>query len=252
MIETTELTKDYGKFRAVDNVSLKVNPGEIYGFLGPNGAGKTTTIRLLLGLLKPTKGAIKIGGHDLAKEPVAAKSMAGFIPDRPFLYEKLTGQEFLRFMGGLYAMNGDKLEQRIPEMLKYYELFDWADELVESYSHGMKQRLAMAGAMIHDPQVFIVDEPLVGLDPKGARQLKLTFKNMARSGKCIFMSTHILEIAEQMCDRIGIIHNGRIIAEGTMDELRSMAEKDKADLEEVFLSLTHGEDLQEVIESLKE
>ncbi len=251
MIEITELTKDYGKFRAVDRVSLRVEAGEIYGFLGPNGAGKTTTIRMLLGLLKPTTGSIVIGGHDLQQDPVSAKSIAGFVPDRPFLYDKLTGEEFLRFMGGLYGMNGQGLEERIPSMLSYYELAEWGNELIESYSHGMKQRLAMAGAMIHDPAVFIVDEPLVGLDPRGARQLKDTFRAMARGGKCIFMSTHILEIAEQMCDRIGIIEGGKIIAEGTVDQLRVLAEKDQAGLEEVFLSLTGGSDMQEVIESLR-
>jgi len=252
LIRTEELTKTYGKLKAVDRVSLHVRPGEIYGFLGPNGAGKTTTIRMLIGLLKPTSGKVVIDGHDLAKEPVAAKSAVGFIPDRPYLYEKLTGEEFLRFMAGLYGMDGDGIGERITELLSFFDLLDWRDELIESYSHGMKQRTVIVSALIHSPRVIIVDEPMVGLDPRGARLLKDTFRRLAKEGCSIFMSTHTLEVAESMCDRLAIINEGRIIAEGGMEELRAKAEEpDGAHLEDIFLALVGGSDMQEIIESLK-
>ena len=252
MIETIGLTKDYGRFRAVDRVSLHVKAGEIYGFLGPNGAGKTTTIRMLIGLLRPTSGRVIIDGHDLIKEPVAAKSAVGFIPDRPYLYEKLTGEEFLRFMAGLYGLDGNEVEARIAELLRFFDLEDWRQELIESYSHGMKQRLVMSSALIHKPKCIIVDEPMVGLDPRGARLLKEAFRKLAVEGCAIFMSTHTLEVAEQMCDRLAIIAEGRIIAEGTMTELRARAkEPELAHLEDVFLSLVGADDMKEILESLK-
>jgi ABC-2 type transport system ATP-binding protein len=252
LIITENLTKDYGRHRAVDHVDIHVKAGEIYGFLGPNGAGKTTTIRMLIGLLLPTEGRIVLAGHDLEKEPVAAKSVVGFIPDRPFLYEKLTGEEFLRFMAGLYGIAPKDTEERIPELLRFFDLSDWGNELIESFSHGMKQRLVMAAAMIHKPRIIIVDEPMVGLDPRGARLLKEVFRRMAKDDGCsIFMSTHTLEVAEQMCDRIAIINGGRIIAEGTMEELRSQAQHQEGDLEEIFLRLTGGEDMRDIIESLR-
>ena len=251
MIETIDLCKDYSGFKAVDGVSLHVRPGEIYGFLGPNGAGKTTTIRMLIGLLHPTAGRVIINGHDLMKEPVAAKSVVGFIPDRPYLYEKLTGEEFLRFMGGLYGVDGD-LGGRITELLRFFDLQDWRQELIQSYSHGMKQRLVMASALIHRPKAIIVDEPMVGLDPRGARLLKDAFRNLAREGCAIFMSTHTLEIAEQMCDRIAIINCGRIVATGTMTELRTSSHaQENAHLEEIFLSLCGTDDMKDIIQSLK-
>jgi len=251
VIVAENLTKDFHRFRAVDRINLKVSAGEIYGFVGPNGAGKTTTIRMLIGLLKPTAGRIVIAGHDLEQEPVAAKSQVGFIPDRPFLYEKLTGEEFLQFIAGLYNLDGPETEARIPELLRFFDLLEWGRELIESYSHGMKQRLVMASAMIHRPKVIIVDEPMVGLDPKGARLLKDVFRRMVKQNhSTIFMSTHTLEIAEQMCDRIGIIQEGKLIAEGAMAELRAQARR-QGTLEEIFLSLTGGEDVQEIIASLK-
>jgi len=251
VIVAENLTKDFHRFRAVDRINLKVSAGEIYGFVGPNGAGKTTTIRMLIGLLKPTAGRIVIAGHDLLQEPVAAKSQVGFIPDRPFLYEKLTGEEFLQFIAGLYNLDGPETEARIPELLRFFDLLEWGRELIESYSHGMKQRLVMASAMIHRPKVIIVDEPMVGLDPKGARLLKDVFRRMVKQNhSTIFMSTHTLEIAEQMCDRIGIIQEGKLIAEGAMAELRAQARR-QGTLEEIFLSLTGGEDVQEIIASLK-
>jgi ABC-2 type transport system ATP-binding protein len=252
VIETIELCKDYSDFRAVDSVNLKVEPGEIFGFLGPNGAGKTTTIRMMIGLLKPTSGSVIIDGHNLKNEPVAAKSVVGFIPDRPYLYEKLTGEEFLRFMAGLYGVNGNEVEPRIDDLLRFFDLTDWKSELIESYSHGMKQRIVMSSALIHKPKVIIVDEPMVGLDPKGARLLKDAFRKLADDGCTIFMSTHTLEIAEQMCNRLAIIEGGKIIAEGTMEELRAKSENSEGkNLEEIFLSLVGGKDMQGVIESLK-
>ncbi len=252
MIKTVDLTKDYGRVRAVDHVSLEVNEGEIYGFLGPNGAGKTTTIRMLIGLLRPTAGRVFIDGHDLLKEPVAAKSVVGFIPDRPYLYEKLSGGEFLRFMAGLYGMEPDETDRKMEELLRFFSLAEWRDELVESYSHGMKQRLIMASAFIHSPKCIIVDEPMVGLDPKGARLLKDTFRKLAREGGSIFMSTHTLEIAESMCDRLAIIDAGSIIAEGSMEELRKRsAEAEEAHLEDIFLSLVGREDMKDVIDSIR-
>jgi len=255
LIQTIDLCKQYGAFKAVDGVNLHIRPGEIFGFLGPNGAGKTTTIRMLIGLLQPTSGRVIIDGKELARDPVAAKSVVGFIPDRPYLYEKLTGEEFLRFMGGLYGLDGGHdgdLAGRIDELLRFFDLLDWRRELIESYSHGMKQRLTIASALIHRPKAIIIDEPMVGLDPRGARLLKEAFKTLAREGVAIFMSTHTLEIAEEMCDRLAIINGGRIIAQGTMDELRlSSRTADGAHLEDVFLSLCGAEDMKDIIQSLK-
>ncbi len=252
MIKTEDLTKYYSGFKAVDGVNLSVESGEIFGFLGPNGAGKTTTIRMLIGLLRPTSGRVSICGHDLEEEPMAAKSAVGFIPDRPYLYEKLTGEEFLRFMAGLYGVDGDDVDRRIDELLRFFNLTDWKTELIESYSHGMKQRTVMASALIHRPRVIIVDEPMVGLDPKGARLLKEVFRKMAADGCAIFMSTHTLEVAENLCDRLAIISEGKIIAQGTMDELRGLSKTPEGGhLEDIFLSLVGANEMREVIESLK-
>ena len=253
MIRTENLTKKFGIFLAVDNLNLEIEPGEIYGFLGPNGAGKTTTIRMLIGLLKPSSGKIYICGYDLEKNPITAKSLVGFIPDRPYIYEKLTAREFLNFIGGIYGMREEEVQERAPALLEFFDLSDWADELIESFSHGMKQRLVFASALLHDPKVIIVDEPMVGMDPKGARLLKDAFRRLAhKQGKTIFMSTHTLEVAEEVCDRIGIIDQGRLITQGTMDELRALAKSKEANLEEIFLKLTAGEEIQELIESLRD
>jgi ABC-2 type transport system ATP-binding protein len=245
MIELTNLVKKYGAFTAVDGVSLEVAAGEIHGFLGPNGAGKTTTIRMIAGLLKPTAGRIVIAGHDLAAEPEAAKATLGFIPDRPFLYEKLTAVEFLRFHAGLFGIE-DGVSHRIDELLELFELRDWGGELVESFSHGMKQRLVMCAAFLHRPQALVVDEPMVGLDPRGARLIKQVFREAARKGMAILMSTHTLEVAQEMCDHISIILHGRIIARGTVDELRTLAGGKDEQLTPVFLKLTGGSGLQEI------
>ena len=246
MIQVQDLVKSYGSFRAVDGVSLDVAPGEIHGFLGPNGAGKTTAIRMIAGLLKPDAGRVTINGHDLATDAEEAKRGLGFIPDRPFIYEKLTAGEFLRFHAGLYGIDGDGLQGRIAEMLALFELGRWEGELVESFSHGMKQRLVMCAAFLHRPRAVLVDEPMVGLDPRGARLIKQVFREMSRKGVAILMSTHTLEVAQEMCDRISIILRGRIIARGTVDELRALAGGADEQLTPVFLKLTGGTGLQEI------
>ena len=246
MIRTSGLSKTFGRFTAVDDVSLDVPPGEIHGFLGPNGAGKTTTIRMIAGLLQPSRGRVEIAGHDLAREPEEAKRALGFIPDRPFLYEKLTAAEFLRFHGGLFGLEGEPVETRARELLELFELTAWRDELVESFSHGMKQRLVMCAAFLHRPRAVVVDEPMVGLDPRGARLIKEVFRVQSRKGVAILMSTHTLEVAQEMCDRISIILGGRIIARGTVGELRALAGSEDAHLTPVFLKLTGGTAVQEI------
>jgi ABC-2 type transport system ATP-binding protein len=238
--------KTFGRFAAVDGVSLEVPAGEIHGFLGPNGAGKTTTLRMIAGLLQPTRGRVEIEGHDLAREPEAAKRSLGFIPDRPFLYEKLTAVEFLRFHGGLYGLQGPAVDARARELLELFELTAWRDELVESFSHGMKQRLVMCSAFLHRPRAIVVDEPMVGLDPRGARLIKEVFRLQGRDGVAVLMSTHTLEVAEEMCDRISIILGGRIIARGSVPELRELAGTEDARLTPVFLKLTGGSGFQEI------
>ncbi len=249
MIAVEQLRKQYGEFTAVDGVSIAVQPGQIHGFLGPNGAGKTTTIRMIAGLLKPSGGRIVVDGHDTAVAPEAAKAALGFIPDRPFIYEKLTAAEFLRFHGGLYGMDDAAIEERVGEMLDLFELGRWRNELVESFSHGMKQRLVMSAAFLHRPKAVLVDEPMVGLDPRGARLIKDVFRKMSERGVAILMSTHTLEVAEEMCDIISIILKGQIIAHGTVAELRAMVDPaDDNELTAVFLKLTGGSGLQEIDE----
>ncbi|MCE5263560.1 MAG: ABC transporter ATP-binding protein [Deltaproteobacteria bacterium] len=240
MIEVANLTKKYGTLSAVDHLNLSVAEGEIFGFIGPNGAGKTTTIRMLAGVLGPTEGAVRIGDISMAADPERAKRIIGFIPDRPFLYEKLTGMEFLRFIADLYGFAGD-FRRKAEGLLIQFSLYDWADHLIESYSHGMKQRLVIASALLHEPRLIIVDEPMVGLDPAGIRMVKDLLRELAASGTTIFMSTHTLEIAEDLCDRIGIIHRGRLVALGTTGDLRGTASLQEGDLEEVFLRLTGKE-----------
>jgi ABC-2 type transport system ATP-binding protein len=246
VIQLEGLVKTFGSTTAVSEVSLEVRRGEIHGFLGPNGAGKTTTIRMIAGLLQPTRGRVVIDGHDVAREPVEAKQSLGFIPDRPFLYEKLTGAEFLRFHAGLYGLEGSAVEGRAAELLELFELTRWRDELVESFSHGMKQRLVMCAAFLHRPRAVVVDEPMVGLDPRGARLIKEVFRVQSRKGVAILMSTHTLEVAQEMCDRISIIQQGRIIARGTVEELRELAGHEDAQLTPVFLKLTGGTAFQEI------
>jgi ABC-2 type transport system ATP-binding protein len=240
IIRLKDLTKIYKGLRAVDNINIKVEKGTIYGFLGPNGAGKTTTIRMMAGVLRPTSGQIIINGKDMARDPSGVKRCSGFIPDRPFLYEKLTGLEFLRFIAGLYGLNHSLARNsRLFDLLDLFDLSHWADEMIESYSHGMKQRLVMCGSLLHDPEVLIVDEPMVGLDPKGTRLVKDIFKDQARNGKTVFMSTHSLEVAQEVCNEIAIIQEGKIIAKGTAQELKDLSGAEGG-LENIFLKLTEG------------
>ena len=250
MIKLTNLTKRYGSFTAVNSINLEVPRGELFGFLGPNGAGKTTTLRMIAGILRPTSGTVEIGGVNVVTEPVAAKSKLGFIPDRPFIYEKLTGAEFLRFVAGLYDQKGPEIEHRARELLALFDLEEWRDELVESYSHGMRQKLIISSAFVHRPEVIVVDEPMVGLDPKAARILKDLFREYTRRGHTVMMSTHTLEIAEGMCDRIAIIQSGVIRAAGTMADLRATAESGSMGLEQIFLRLTGENAARELVDVL--
>jgi ABC-2 type transport system ATP-binding protein len=241
MIVLTNLSKRYGQTLAVDRLNITIHQGEIFGFIGPNGAGKTTTIRMMAGVLGPTEGEVGIAGIRMAQDPEAAKRIIGFIPDRPFLYEKLTGMEFMRFVGDLYGVRDGIFKERAEGLLIRFSLYDWGDQLIEAYSHGMKQRLVIASALLHEPRVIIVDEPMVGLDPAGIRMVKDLLRDLAAGGTTIFISTHTLEIAEDLCDRIGIIHRGKLIALGTTRDLRGTASLEAGDLEEVFLRLTGKE-----------
>jgi ABC-2 type transport system ATP-binding protein len=240
MIQMVELSKRFGQHTAVDRISLTVKSGELFGFLGPNGAGKTTTIKMLAGLLKPTSGTAILQGRDILNDPEEAKAQFGLIPDRPFLYGKLTGSEFLTFSAALHRMRDEKAKKRISELLELFELWNWKDELIESYSHGMKQKLVMIQALLHRPSLLIVDEPMVGLDPKTSRMVKNILKRFSHHGGTVFLSTHALELAEELCNRIAIIQQGRIITVGTMDELRRQAKTDDGHLESIFLRLTQG------------
>ncbi|MFQ5679861.1 MAG: ABC transporter ATP-binding protein [Gemmatimonadota bacterium] len=240
MIRLEGLTKRYGSFTAVDAVDLEVTSRQIFGLLGPNGAGKTSTLRMIAGILTPDAGRVLIEGHDVVREPYAAKRRLGFVPDRPFVYEKLTGAELLRFVAGLYGQDGAELETRIDELLSLWELEAWRDELVESYSHGMRQKLIISSALIHRPSVWVIDEPMVGLDPRSARLLKDLMRSFADRGGTLLISTHTLEFAEALCDRMAVIHRGKILVEGSMEELRAHASEVGGRLEEIFLKLTGG------------
>jgi ABC-2 type transport system ATP-binding protein len=252
MIRLEQLTKQYGSFTAVDRIDLHVPRGELFGFLGPNGAGKTTTLRMIAGILRPTEGRIWLGGDDLLARPMVAKARLGFIPDRPFVYEKLTGGEFLHFVAGLYGQDGSAVDKRIAELLELFELTPWRDELIEAYSHGMRQKLIISSALVHRPELIVVDEPMVGLDPKSARLLKDIFRRFVQRGGTILMSTHTLEVAEAMCDRIAIIQQGRIVARGTMPELRQQTAAGDLSLEDLFLRLTGGNAAQELAAFLED
>lgn len=252
MVRLDSVVKRYGSFEAVRGLDLEVPRGEIFGFLGPNGAGKTTTIRMVAGILQPTSGRVMIGGHDMASSPEEAKSRIGYIPDRPYLYEKLSGGEFLRFVAGLWGRDGRDAEVRAERLLELFHLTEWRDELIESYSHGMRQKLLIISALIHQPELIVVDEPMVGLDPRAARLLKDLLRAYVADGGTVFLSTHTLEVAEALCDRIAIIRSGQVIASGTMAELRNEAADGdaSADLEEIFLKVTGGNEMASVIESL--
>jgi ABC-2 type transport system ATP-binding protein len=240
MIETRALRKVYAGRPALAGLDLQVREGEFFCFLGPNGAGKTTTIKMLTGLVKPTAGQALIGGHDIVAEPMAAKRLLGYVPDHPFLYDKLTGREFLRFIAGLYRLPAARAEQLAEEMLVTFELSHKADQLVESYSHGMRQKLSFAACFLHEPRVVVVDEPWVGLDPKNIRAVKDFLRRRTREGLTVFMSTHTLSIAEEVADRVGIIHHGTLRQVGTVAEVKALL-SDPGSLEDVFLELTREE-----------
>lgn len=246
-IKLTDLTKSYGKQEALHQLNLNIKQGELFGFLGPNGAGKTTTIKMMTGLLEPTNGTVNIGGIDIWKDPIKAKKIIAYVPDQPDLYPKLTGWDYLQFIASVFRIPKDTFQTKAKELLHIFGLTDRADELMEGYSHGMKQKIAICGALVHEPDVIFLDEPTVGLDPNSARTLKNLLRQLCDAGTTVFVSTHILEIAEQMCDRIGIILDGKIIALGTMNELRELEGNADQSLEDIFLELTGGEDQQALI-----
>ena len=233
-VQICNVTKRFGSFVAVDNLELSIGKGEFFGFLGPNGAGKTTTIKMITGLYSPTSGSCLINGFDVHRDPVPAKKSIGYVPDQPFLYEKLTGREFLYFVGGLFSMSVAAVRQKIDESIELFEIGDFIDKRAEEYSQGMRQRIVLSAALIHEPGVLVIDEPLVGLDPRSARLVKDTLKRKTTEGLTIFMSTHLLEIVEELCDRIAIIKQGRIIYE----ESGSTARRSNGELETMFLELT--------------
>lgn len=237
-IEAKNLTKNYGKIIAVDNINFDVKEGEIFGFLGPNGAGKTTTVKILSGIMAPTSGRVLMGGRDLALEPLTVKRSIAYIPDEPFVYPKLTGFEFLRFLGDLYDVPCREQIRRIPQLLETFELSERSGELLESYSHGMRQKLLIAGILLRSPRVVLFDEPTVGLDPKSIRRFKIMLADMASNGAAVFMCTHILEMAEKLCTSVGIIHRGRLIVKDTVAAVKRLAAGGGKSLEDVFLELT--------------
>ncbi len=241
MIRLEALAKHFGLLRAVDGLDLEIPQGEFFAFLGPNAAGKTTTIKMICGLLKPTSGRVFVGGHDMQREPERAKAQLAYVPDFPFLYDKLTANEFMHFVGDVFRVERREVVRRTGELFEVFHLGDYYHELVENLSHGTKQRLAIASALLHDPGTLVIDEPMVGLDPRHAAIVKQVFRERASQGMTIFLSTHQLGIAEEMADRIGIIHRGKIIALGTVAELRAQAQEDGG-LEKVFLSLVDAEE----------
>jgi ABC-2 type transport system ATP-binding protein len=249
-IELHELCKNYGKKTAVDHLNLTAYSGEVFGFLGPNGAGKTTTIKMIVGLLQPTSGTVTVAEYDMQKFPLQAKFSSGYVPDTPNLYSKLSARELLRFVGDLYCLDTQRINYRIEELLELFNLSEIGDDLIDSYSHGTQQKVSMAAGLLHDPKVLVLDEPTVGLDPKSARLIKDVLRQFADRGSLVFITTHILEIAERMCDRIGIINQGRLIALGTIDELRRNVSGENS-LEDIFLSLTGGIEEAEIAEVLK-
>ena len=251
MIQTANLTRTYGSLTAVNALSLRVEPGELFGFLGPNGAGKTTTFRMIIGLLRPTAGTVRVAGHDVQREPLEVKRSVGYLAQTPLLYERLTGREFLRFLGGLYGLSDERIKGRADHLLALMELSDKADQLIESYSGGMRHKIGLCGALLHQPPLLVLDEPLAGLDPYSARRVKDLLRDLCQQGSTVFLSTHVLEIAERVCDRVGILDKGRLVAVGTMDALRAQARSDaETTLEDLFLQLTGGESTAQVASAL--
>jgi len=243
MIHVKDIEKSYGNFQALHPLNLHVKRGEVFGFLGPNGAGKTTTIRMLAGVLTPTNGTIVVDGLNIVENPVESKRRIGYIPDRPYLYEKLTAREFLRFVGRIYGLSDEEIQMRGPQLLAENDLADRADELIEAYSHGMKQRLVLSAALLHKPQLLIVDEPMVGLDPHGARRIKSRLREIAESGRTVFLSTHSLDVAQEVCDRVGILFRGKLVALSSVEDL--LEQQKSTDLEQVFLKITEEQYSQE-------
>lgn len=238
MIKISHLVKDFGRIRAVNDLTLTVGRGEFFGFLGPNGAGKTTTIKMMAGLLRPSAGSITLSGIELSRDGTAARRVSAYIPDKPFIYEKLTGREFLGFIGNLWGMERAKIDEKIRAVSEMFSMGGWLDDFIEGYSHGMKQKTVMAQALLHDPEIIIVDEPMVGLDPRSIKLVGDVFTDLSRKGTTIFMSTHTLAHAEQMCDRIGIINRGTLVAAGTIEDLMAAARTNRRDLEDIFFTLT--------------
>jgi len=237
MIQLHQVSKRYGTRTAVENLTLDIKAGELFAFLGPNGAGKTTTIKMMCGLLFPTTGSVRIGGHDMQTAGDLARQLLAYVPDMPFLYEKLTGREFLRFVAEMYGMSRAEADGRIAEVIQLFHLREFVDDLTERYSHGMRQRTVFASALVHQPRVLIVDEPTVGLDPRSVRELKDLLRRQVEQGVTVFLSTHSLDVVEELADRIGIVQRGRLIGCGTLESLRRQAAVDGS-LEEVFLTLT--------------
>ena len=242
MIRTHELTKRFGKTNAVDGLTMHVEAGELFGFLGPNGAGKTTTINMLTGLIRPTSGTATVCGYDIRTDAMQVKAITGFMPDTPHLYETLTGRQFVRFMADLYEVDAKRSESRMEQLLEAFELTEAADTLIRSYSYGMQKKILLTAVLVHEPRVLFLDEPTSGLDPKSARTAKELLREQCKQGRTVFMTTHILEIAERVCDRIGIISKGKLIAVGTMSELRKMGAADDLSLEDIFLNLTDNDE----------
>lgn len=238
MIELVHVTKTYGTRVAVCDLSFCVAAGEVFAFLGPNGAGKTTTIKMLVGLLRPTRGDVRVGGQSVLTDRRWASQLVGYVPDQPFVYDKLSGREFLEFVAGLRGMSGEAGAAAVQAQVEAFELSEFVDELAESYSHGMKQRLVFAAALLHDPPVLVIDEPMVGLDPRSARLVKDLLRARACRGKCIFLSTHLLDMAEQLADRIAIVDRGRLRCCGTLAELREQLTRQHTSLEQMFLEIT--------------
>jgi len=249
MIKAINLKKDFGDFTAVNSINLDIKPGEIYGFLGPNGAGKTTTMRMLTGILKPTSGSIEIINKNLFNNELEIKSKIGVVPDEPKMYENLKGTEYVEFIMGIFKANNEETKNRFDEICEAFNI-DYLNDYIGDYSHGMKQKLMVATVLMRKPKVIFLDEPTVGLDARAAKILKTLLEKYKNEGTTIFLTTHILEIAEKMCDRIGIIKYGSILAEGNMDELRNMSEKENQSLEDIFLELTGGDEFGDIIKEL--
>ena len=252
MIHIENLSKRFGAFAALSDLNLEIPTGEVFGFLGPNGAGKTTTMKIMVGLMRPSGGRVCINGIDVGADPIAARRTIGYIPDHPYLYEKLTAREFLLFIAGLYGCERGEGIVRALQWLKLFDLDEWADELIESYSHGMKQRLAMAAALLHRPRVLIVDEPMVGLDPRGSVLVKMLLRRLCQTEHLtVFLSTHLLEVAEELCDRVAILHHGRVVAQGSIEAIRAQVGTAGAGLEDLFLQLTGALDVEAALKAFQ-